>query len=63
MTDQITLYGFTYGPASINRVCTIGKETRVLSITERNDHKELLTIYISKTGRSIRVFKGRKELK
>ena len=61
-TDEISEYGFTWGPMTVTRLATIGAhglERRALGIkTER--HK--LDIYVSPAGHSVRVFRDGKEL-
>jgi ribosomal protein S19 len=56
-----TEYGFEWGPMKVERTASL-PEGRVV-LTVRTDHREL-TIYASRTGRSLRVFDGnRYELK
>lgn len=57
--DSETQYGFTWGPAEVTRMATF-RETRVLGI-RTGRHK--VAVYVSPTGRSVRVFKDGKELK
>lgn len=50
-----TEYGFDWGPVSVERTCTLPGDRRV--VTVRTEHRTL-TIYVSRTGRSLRVFEG-----
>lgn len=61
-----TQFGFTWGPVKVSRWASFprgrGKLCRVIGITGAGGHE--LTIHVSPTGRSIRVFrKGHGELK
>lgn len=57
----MSVYGFTWGPAKVERACELPGERRVITVT--TDHRTL-DIYVSRTGRSVRVFEhGRGELK
>jgi hypothetical protein len=50
-----TEYGFEWGPLTVERTASL-PEGRVV-LTVKTDHREL-TIYASRTGRSLRVFEG-----
>ena len=64
-----TEFGVRWGPLEVERMTTIDKGpknggyTRVVRITagERHNDKDL-EIHVSETGRSLRVFRGGKEL-
>lgn len=61
--NYLTDYGFIWEGIEVERTTTIGLpqgDTRVLTVKV---NKTKLTIYVSPTGRSIRVFKNGKELK
>jgi hypothetical protein len=53
MTDTLTPWGFTYGPAEITRLWSSEGRGRALEI--KTPHAKL-TVYISEQGRKIRVF-------
>jgi hypothetical protein len=60
----ITQYGFDWGPASVRRCISREDDNSVmLEVISRTNEKNRVQIYISGKGRSIRVFKGTKELK
>ena len=60
MIPHHTSYGFDWGPVSVTRVAHFeprkGRECYVLDVND-------VHIYVSKTGRSVRVFRDGKELK
>ena len=60
-------YGFSWGPIDVRRMASIKRDGglgRVLGIYRRKGAGPVidLEIYISPTGRSIRVFRGKDEL-
>lgn len=65
MTDeekaQALLYGFRFGPVLVWRYAGLPEDRRVVRIAA--DEGDPIDIYISPTGRSLRVFRGGKELK
>lgn len=52
MTDHLTRYGFTFGPAEVNRLTHVPGRGRTLEI--RTDHA-CIQVYISEAGRKIEV--------
>lgn len=56
-----TQYGFRFGAALVE-CCSALPEDRVV-ITVTTDSGRKLNIYVSRTGRSLRVFESQKELK
>lgn len=55
-----TPYGFKWGPVEVTRIAHFApRKDRESYCLEVND----LNIYVSKTGRSVRVFRDGKELK
>lgn len=54
------LHGFTWGPCNVTRTMEIDGRV-VLTIT--TDTGQSLDVYVSRTGRSVRVFKNGQELK
>lgn len=58
--SELTDYGFQFGAALVERCAEI-RGTTITRITP--DTGERLDIYVSPTGRSVRVFRGGKELK
>jgi hypothetical protein len=67
VSDALTDFGFTYGPAEVTRVSTLnrGKQGTWRVLNVKTPHRSL-DIYVSPTGRSVRVFDmgklGRPEL-
>jgi hypothetical protein len=53
MADGYTEFGFNWGPAEVTRCCELPDGRRVVQV--KTPHKTL-DIYISATGRSVRVF-------
>lgn len=56
-------YGFQWGPASVERTAVVERPNgpyRILTV--RTPFQEL-DIYLSPTGRSVRVFRGGRELR
>lgn len=53
MSDLLTQYGFTYGPATVERVAHV--EGRGRTIEVRTDHARI-QVYISEKGRKIEVY-------
>ena len=58
---EITQYGFTYGPATIQRTCSDEKAGWVLMILKTARHPDGIQLYVTKTGK-VRVF-GKEEWK
>jgi hypothetical protein len=56
-----TQFGFRFGAALVER-CMELPDNRVI-ITVKTDSGRSIDIYVSRTGRSLRVFEGHKELK
>ena len=52
---NITQYGFDWGSMKVERTASLPDDRVVLTV--KTDHREL-TIYASRTGRSLRVFEG-----
>ena len=66
MSDyQDTRYGFKWGPAEVSLLAHFRKgekrETRVFRV--ETDAGQKIEIYVSRTGRSLRVFRDGEELK
>ena len=60
MADQINEYGFTFGPATVERMWRVEGHGRCLRV--KTPHAEI-EVYITEAGRRIRVFdKKRGEL-
>lgn len=53
MSDERTQYGFTFGPAKVERVCHVEGRGRVLEI--HTPHARL-QVYISEAGRKIKAY-------
>lgn len=65
MSDLAThSHGFLWGPLNVTRIAhwspRKGRESYVVEVS--TDHVEL-NIYVSKTGRSVRVFRDGKEIR
>jgi hypothetical protein len=60
MIPVATTFGFNWGPVKVTRIAHFeprrGRESYILDVNG-------LDIYVSKTGRSVRVFRDGKELK
>lgn len=57
-------YGFEWGPVTVTRLASFSPKAgrgRYYMVEVRSVH-HTLTIHVSPTGRSVRVFKGGKEL-
>ena len=64
MSDGITSYGFAWGPLMVQRSGTIDRGRGPCRILELSTPNKRLNIYVSPTGRSLRVFDGKgRELK
>lgn len=57
-----TTYGFQWGPATVERLAAIDRSGRVSRVLQIAAGRHQLTVYISPTGRSLRVFKDGREL-
>lgn len=60
-SGSFTPFGFTWGPIEVNRCATLERgdsRTRVVQVKAGN---RTLDVYISETGRSIRIFEDHKE--
>jgi len=57
-----TDYGFQWGPATVERASLIRRQGGMYRVLQITAGGHLLNIYISPTGRSLRVFKDGKEL-
>ena len=62
--DADTQYGFKWGPAEVTRLAQFrtGEKSETRALRVRTDAGKEIEIYISRTGRSLRVFSGGKEL-
>jgi hypothetical protein len=64
MSDGSTQYGFVWGPMEVLRAAIFREgdkdETRAIQI--KTEHRTL-DVYVSRTGRSVRVFEKGRELK
>ena len=59
-----TPYGFEWGPMQVTRTMSFrGSHVVTIAPTGKPESGQALDIYVSATGRSIRVFRGNKELK
>lgn len=69
--DGDTRYGFKWGPVAVERMAEFPRsngQAKVIGIyrvdgPHRADMFQMLEIYVSPRGRSVRVFRGGKELK
>jgi hypothetical protein len=60
----LTPYGFTWGPIEVQRITTFnGRRILGLYIDSDKPRRARLQIYVSPTGRSVRVWRDGKELK
>lgn len=59
-----TRYGFRWGPLKVRRTMSFrGTHVVVIEPASESNRKNAVEVYVSKTGRSVRVFRGGKELK
>lgn len=65
MTDQDTEFGFKWGPALVQRLTIFrsGEKSEARIIQIKTDAGREIEVYVSKTGRSLRVWRDGKELK
>lgn len=63
--DTDTQYGFTWGPLEVTRMARFktGTDRESYVVRIRTDAGKALDVYVSRTGRSLRVFDSGKELK
>ncbi len=64
MSDLDTMFGFQWGPVEVQRISAVERTNgcyRVLRVAA--EHGPALDLYISPSGRSIRVFRNGVELK
>ena len=59
MTDEITQYGFKWGPVAVERSAVIQGGRHVLTVSTRSQAVEIL---VSPGGRRIEVWKGGKRM-
>ena len=59
MTDEITQYGFKWGPMTVERSAEIPNGRHVLTVKTRSQAVEIL---VSPGGRRIEVWKGGKRM-
>jgi len=63
MTDAATAFGFTWGPMSVERLATVDRQRGTYRILRVDTGHVQLTVYVSPTGRSVRVFRETQELR
>ena len=63
--DHWTEYGFVWGAAEVERMASLPGGSRVIAVYTEvgNKRKRRLEIYVSPTGRSVRVWRDGKELR
>jgi len=52
MSDKLTPFGFTYGPALVQRIAHVEGRGRVLEVVTRHDRVQ---VHITEAGRKINV--------
>ncbi len=57
---DVTTYGFTWGPITVTRMALLPDGRHVLGIDTNGS--PALEIYVSRTGKSVRAFRGGREL-
>jgi hypothetical protein len=60
LEGRTTQYGFVWGPIEVQRTCELPNGRGVISIKSADAEVE---VYFSAKGRTLRVFRGGKELK
>lgn len=63
VSHSSTSYGFTWGPVTVNRLSTFPRKNGLCFVLEVETDTQTLNIYVSPTGKSVRVFRNGKELK
>lgn len=65
MSHEVTQYGFKWGGAQVTRIAEGPKGTTVIGIGAAGDPdwKHAIEVYVSRTGKSVRVFRKGVELK
>jgi hypothetical protein len=58
--DAVTDYGFAWGPVEVTRAALLPEDRRIITI--KTPYVDL-DVYVSATGRSVRIFRGGTELK
>ena len=48
---EITQYGFTYGPATVERACSDEKTGWVMMMLKTPKHPDGIQLYVTKTGK------------
>jgi hypothetical protein len=62
MADELTDYGFTWGPIELTRVGCVEHSDRSHHVLRIKTQHRDVNVYVSRTGRSVRVFRDGKEL-
>lgn len=60
MSDELTDYGFIWGPMEVTRICVVDRKGYILRV--KTDSKDL-EIYVSEKGRSVRAWLDHEPLK
>ncbi|MES9514107.1 hypothetical protein ACIQYW_14065 [Rhodococcus erythropolis] len=59
-----TRFGFKWGPLEVERTSTFhGSHVLTIAPNGKRKSKQAITVYVSKAGQSVRVFKNGKEMK
>ncbi|PBI96963.1 hypothetical protein BKP42_36230 [Rhodococcus erythropolis] len=59
-----TRFGFKWGPLEVERTSTFhGSHVLTIAPKGKRKSKQAITVYVSKAGQSVRVFKNGKEMK
>lgn len=61
--SEVDANGFEWGPVLVRQYNVLPEDRRILSIKSKNFPSQDLEIYISKSGKSVRVFKDGIELR
>ncbi|MBW4813331.1 hypothetical protein [Rhodococcus qingshengii] len=63
-TFEHTRFGFKWGPLEVERTSTFhGSHVLTIAPKGKRKGKQAITVYVSKAGQSVRVFKNGKEMK
>jgi hypothetical protein len=65
MSDKDTQYGFIWGPLEVTRMAhfRMGEKSEAYCVRVRTEAGKSIDVYVSRTGRSLRVFRDGEELK
>lgn len=63
MTFKLTDFGFRWGQIEVTRMSSVARHNGVYRCVQVKTDHSAVDIYVSPTGRSIRIFKNGKEIR